>query len=41
MEWDDVEILDTETTLQERNVKESVYIRLAPKGCRMNRDEGR
>ena len=39
--WDDVEILDTATELQERKVKESVYIRLAPKGCRMNRDDGR
>ena len=42
IEWDDVaEILDTATELQERKVKESVYIRLAHKGCRMNRDDGR
>ena len=36
-----VEILGMATELQERKVRESVYIRLAPKGCRMNRDEGR
>ena len=41
IEWDDVEILDMAKELQERKVKESVYIRLASKGCRMNRDEGR
>ena len=40
IEWDDIEFLDTATELQERKVKESVYIRLAPKGCRMNRDDG-
>ena len=41
IEWDDVEILDTATDLQERKVKESVYIRLAPKWLKMNRDEGK
>ena len=41
IEWDDVEILDTATDLQERKVKEAVYIRLAPKGLKMNRDEGK
>ena len=41
IEWDDVEILDTATELQERKVKESVYIRLAPKGLKMNRDDGK
>ena len=37
IEWDDVKIQDTATDLQERKVKESVYIRLAPKGLKMNR----
>ena len=41
IEWDDIEILDTATGLQARKVKESVYIRLAPKGLTMNRDGGR
>ena len=49
IEWDEVEILDVATDLQERKVKESVYIRLAPKspkglspkGLKMNRDEGK
>ena len=41
IEWDDVEILNTVTDLQERKVKEAVYIRLAPKGLKMNRDEGK
>ena len=39
--WNDVEILDTARNLQERKVKESLYIRMAPKTCLMNRDEGR
>ena len=34
-------ILDTATDLQERKVKESVYIRMAPKGLKMNRDDGK
>ena len=34
-EWDDAEILDTATDIQERKVKESIYIRLAPKGLKM------
>ena len=41
IEWDDVEVLDAATDLQERKVKESVYIRLAQKGLKMNRDEGK
>ena len=41
IEWNDVEILDTAKDLQERKVKESLYIRMAPKSCLMNRDEGR
>ena len=41
IEWNDVEILDTTKDLQERKVKESLYIRMAPKSCLMNRDEGR
>ena len=41
MEWDDVEILDAATDLQERKVKEPVYIRLALQGLKMNRDEGK
>ena len=41
IEWNDVEILDTAKDLQERNFKESLYIRMAPKSCLMNRDEGR
>ena len=41
IEWDNVEILDTATDLQERKIKEAVYIRLAPKGLKMNRDEER
>ena len=40
-EWDDVEILDTATDLQERKVKEVVYIKLSPKGLKINRDEGK
>ena len=39
--WDDVEILDTAKDLQERKVKESLYIRMVPRTCLMNRDEGR
>ena len=38
--WNDVEILDTAQDLQER-VKESLYIRMVPGTCLMNRDEGR
>ena len=41
IERDDVWILDMATDLQERKVKESVYIRLAPKALKMNRDEGK
>ena len=41
IDWNDVEILDTAKDLQERKVKESLYIRMAPKTCLMNRDEGR
>ena len=41
IELDDIEILDTATGLQERKVKEAVYIRLAPKGLKMSRDEGK
>ena len=41
IEWDDVEMQDTATDLQERKVKESVHIRLAPKGLKMNRDDGK
>ena len=41
IEWNDVEILDTAKDLQERKVKESLYVRMAPKSCLMNRDEGR
>ena len=39
--WDDVEILDNAKDLQERKVKESLYIRMVPRTCLMNRDEGR
>ena len=39
--WNDVEILDTARDLQEGKVKESLYLRMAPKTCLMNRDEGR
>ena len=39
--WDDVEILDNTKDLQERKVKESLYIRMVPRTCLMNRDEGR
>ena len=39
--WNDVEILDTAKDLQERKVKESLYIRMAPKSCLINRDEVR
>ena len=37
--WNDVEILDTAQDLQERKVKESLYIRMVPGTCLMNRDE--
>ena len=42
IEQDDVEILhvDTAIDLQKRKVK-AVYIRLAPKGLKKNREEGR
>ena len=39
--WNDIEILDTAQDLQERKVKESLYIRMVPGTCLMNRDEGR
>ena len=38
--WDDVEILDKAKDLQERKVK-YLYIRMVPRTCLMNRDEGR
>ena len=41
IDWNDVEILDTAKDLQGRKVKESLYIRMAPKSCLMNRDEVR
>ena len=41
IEWDQMEILDTAKDLNERNVKETLYIKLAPQGCRINRDEGK
>ena len=41
IEWNDVEILDTTKDMQERKVKESLYIRMAPKTYLINRDEGR
>ena len=41
IEWDQVEILDTAKDLNERKVKEALYIKLAPQGCRINRDEGK
>ena len=40
MEWGDVKILDTATDLQERKIEEPVYIRLAPKWLKMNKDKG-
>ena len=39
--WDDVEILDNAKDLQKRKVKESLYIKMVPRTCLMNRDEGR
>ena len=41
IEWNDMEILDTTKNLHERKVRESLYIRMNPKTCLMNRDEGR
>ena len=41
IEWDQVTILDTANDLRERQTKEALYIKLAPPGCRMNRDEGK
>ena len=41
IEWDQVEVLDTATDERQRRVKEALYIRMAPPGVRMNRDEGR
>ena len=41
IEWDQVEIVDTATATNERLVKEAIHIRLAPRGCRINREEGR
>ena len=41
IEWDQVTILDTASDLRERQTKEALYIKLAPLGCRMNRDEGK
>ena len=41
IEWDQVTILDTASDLRERQTKEALYIKLAPPGCRMNRDEGK
>ena len=41
IEWDQVEILDTSKDLNERKVKEALYIKLAPQECRINRDEGK
>ena len=41
IEWDQVTILDTASDLRERKTKEALYIKLAPPGCRINRDEGK
>lgn len=41
MKWGDVKILDTATDLQERKIEEAVYIRLAPKWLKMNKDKGK
>ena len=41
IEWDEVKILDTPRDERERRVKEALYIKLAPPGLRMNRDEGK
>ena len=41
IEWNEVEVLDTATDERQRRVKEALYIRMAPPGVRMNRDEGR
>lgn len=41
IDWNDVEILDTAKGLRRRKVKETLYIRMAPKTCLMNRDEER
>ena len=41
IEWDQVTILDTASDQRERQTKEALYIKLAPPGCRMNRDEGK
>ena len=38
--WDHVEILDTATDERQRRVKEAIYIKMAPPGMRINRDEG-
>lgn len=36
-----VQILDMFKDLSERKVKETIYIKLAPLGCQMDRDEGK
>ena len=36
-----VQIFDMFKDLSERKVKETIYIKLAPLGCRMDRDEGK
>ena len=41
IEWDEVKILDTARDERERRVKEALYIRLAPPGLKMNRNEGK
>ena len=41
IEWDQVEIVDTAASTSERLVKEAIHIKLAPLGCRINREEGR
>ena len=41
IEWDQVTILDTASDQRERQTKEALYIKLAPPGCRINRDEGK
>ena len=41
IEWDQVEIVDTAASTSERLVKEAIHIKLAPPGCRINREEGK
>ena len=40
IEWDQAEIVDAGKSTCERLVKEAIHIKLAPPGCRMNKDEG-